>query len=476
LIFEQQVRVDFFMGRAAACFLAIYLGLSPVYCWPGVPTKALALAKFLIIASTVGLIVLDASQRAALRLPAGFAGPLGFLLLFTATIPGLLQGDAYDSLSFFKDIFLAFTMMWATYFYVISGKNIWNVIYIGAVIVGIHCALIVSSSAFNIPNWIAPPDMRILTGELSVGGFTALRTGWSQGVALFIPILFVSVLRSPPLSLFTRIITVCLFVAIIGSQLIVGGRAGLLASAMQVMIICILKKRISFGVVFVGIVALATYLNPYALDQHLRFDRLPQENKGDIEALDSFSAGRVHGAIYSLNLAMKSPVLGHGFGTIKSTGGAGEIHNVWLRLWVESGVALPIALAALIFALLRQSRYCIKSGSFNTESYKAADIRQESLARDMAITSITVLLGGVLISFFSPRTILGAFQNSAIWWVCAGTLCGLFDLARKKVPEKSVQRKVHSLGDRARRLQNHRNPLVKSLRKSGTFPTSGRRE
>lgn len=443
---------------ALGVLLSVYIGLSPVYWWPFIPAEVFYYFKFTLVALAVITVISVSAQRSSLSIPHGYSGIIGFLIIFFAAVPGLIQGERMGSLIFIKDISLGFTMMWAIYLYVQVNENIWYILYFSAIIVALHCVLVTSSAAIGIPNWQAPADIRAseLTADLMVSGFSTLRTGWSQGVALFLPIFLVAFWRSPVKRFLERLCIFVLSSAIVLSQFIVAGRAGILASMIQIFVIGTLMRRFFTSAGMLAIIIAVVSFNPQIVQEHLRFGRL---DDGRPHGLDRFSAGRVSSGIESLQWAMESPLFGHGIKTGRWDGP--EIHNLWLRLWVDAGIFLPAAFAVLVAVFLG------KAAVLYRRSEEERDGQYE-----VAIASIAIFIGGVTISFFSPATLLGAFQNSAVWWVCAGAVCGYFDLSRQR-PRKTAPA-GKSMAAPADNGEVNLRTRPKSLRKTGTFPKSGR--
>jgi hypothetical protein len=82
---------------------------------------------------------------------------------------------------------------------------------------------------------------------------------------------------------------------------------------------------------------------------------------------------------------------------------------------VESGVLLPIVFFAIICVVLQKALRL------------ARNLRGDALGRDdrlFMLSLILIVLSGVVLSFFEPNVLIGAFQNSAIWWAAAGTILG----------------------------------------------------
>jgi O-antigen ligase len=175
---------------------------------------------------------------------------------------------------------------------------------------------------------------------------------------------------------------------------------------------------------------LAVALLPGNTKAHLRFDRL-QGVGTRYERLNSFSAGRIEGYRQAIALAAQRPLHGHGFGNyqLKYDGASAstEVHNLWLRMLVEAGIALPMIFLMLATSVLlasyRRMRWCKRHN------------RDSKLTWSSAALSAVIVTGMVLASV-EPNVLLGSYQNSSIWWVCVGIVIAL---PRAKDNQRSVR-------------------------------------
>jgi O-antigen ligase len=287
--------------------------------------------------------------------------------------------------------------------------------------------LAVTSTLLGFPNWRAPVEFHQVT--LATSGFGSLRTGWSDGIALFVPLLALVILDSKKWKFIVGLTVSVLLLAIIGSQLIVGGRAGLLTSMLIMVVLAYYKlSRVWFvammlTILLVGVSVAGVYINQ--LEEHLRIDRL-FENKSTFEALDHFSADRLSGYLYAVNAFLERPITGYGFGNVIYDGR--EIHNVWLRLLVEAGILLPTVFLYIIANSIKSVKMLMQK---NRSSSTSADT---VISANSGQSLSLVLIGGVVISFLEPNVLVGSFQNTAIWWAVAGLGMAISD--RKKIETK----------------------------------------
>ena len=134
--------------------------------------------------------------------------------------------------------------------------------------------------------------------------------------------------------------------------------------------------------------------------------------------LNDISSGRVYGAMIALERAMESPLIGHGFGnvTLKGT----EIHNLWLKLFVEAGLLLPLLLGYLVYRVfridLKKRALLRREASFSyAHRYRFASLRAYE----------AILLMGLLMSMLEPRALLGSYQLSVLWWCVIGVIAAM---------------------------------------------------
>ena len=118
-----------------------------------------------------------------------------------------------------------------------------------------------------------------------------------------------------------------------------------------------------------------------------------------------------------MELIANRPLLGYGFDGLHSSAlsRAEQIHNLWLRLGVQSGLLAPLVFASVVISVLLRS----------VRHYRETRTRRNSVKTRSVSTSLPlVLVAGLVISMFEPNTLLGTFQTSAIWWASAGAACG----------------------------------------------------
>lgn len=402
------------MNRMISSIWVMYLGLSPVYWLPFITTQNLYYLKLFLVISAVVFSWVSAMVRQAIRFPSGMLGPVGFMVLILSASFAFIQSEPSLLVRRLLDFSLGFIMMWTIYVYAADEVRTLNIFIMASVIIGGLAALTVTSHYLGIPSWHAPVLYRSV--PLDISGFGSLRTGWSNGLVFFIPYLCVLAYGVLNKSNFRRLIGISVIFFIVGSQAVVGGRAGLLASLLAIgwLAYKFLPKIIFISLVGVSVSLAIVYAGLFY--EHLRLDRL-DAGGSMISTLDHFSAGRITSYFFAFNEIMHHPIMGRGFGNAGI--GGHEIHNLWLRMAVEGGVFLPLAFFYFVVRLLRFSARNIKRKALSINGQFS-----EEIMRNYKISVIysVVIYSGILISMFEPNVLLGSFQNSAIWWATAGAL------------------------------------------------------
>lgn len=425
------------MYRFVSMLWGIYLGISPIYWLPAIAPDKLRVVKFLLIGSAVVFTWLGAMKRGEFRIPKGIFGPAGFAAIMVASVFGFYQAADGDLLKPFLDFSMAFLMFWSfSSFYTQDTKRGVEALVLGAVLLAGFCVVTVSSFLVNIPSWHPPPmyDCR----NLSECGFGAKRTGWSNGVALFLPLLFLIVVQQR-VRVRDYICAGVMGVAIVFSQFIVAGRGGLLASLVgaAVIVFRIFPRKVSipFIVLMPTCALILTTMfgasglmdnaeNPNTsreeadLASHLRFDRL--ENGIDYDTLNHFSAGRIESMRLALGVAREHPLIGVGFG--KAVWGGEEVHNLWLRLQVEAGILLPSVFLMFVLrvVLLLRREWRMAKDALHHGRQPGDMVRHQKTATILLV----VLAQGIVISMFEPNALIGSFQATAVWWAALGVAVG----------------------------------------------------
>jgi O-antigen ligase len=331
-------------------------------------------------------------------------GLLGAVALFLSASFGLFQAsDITEIRTNLYQLALPFVVLWSFWNLPQLRGSIASIavpagIFLGALSVVVIYADIARPAALSGP---LPQAARAAW----VSGFNTQSTGWSHGVALYVPFLAVVAVTSV-----RRKATVAIAAAtlIIVGQFIVFGRGGILIAIMGVLVVLAVRYRgrmnwllVVAVLLLVPIAAMATGSpepDPFARSEGLGF-----------EQLDKFSSSRLDLLQRGSAMIADRPLTGYGFGNdwIKGRAFELQIHVTWLRMTIQGGVAFPIVLLAIVLTVIAQAVRVLRSATRTGDPLPI-------------LATILVLFGGMVASFIEPSAIIGAFHASALWWAAAG--------------------------------------------------------
>ena len=375
----------------------LYISLAPVYWLPYVPQRLLELFKAGLIGVGAVTAVVYGIGSSKVRYSRGFLGIVGFSVLLLSISPGLIQGIPDSSIKMFLNISYAFCTFLSFQVLVQSKKDVVELFSYASLVIGGLGMYSVFAGLGIAPDFVAPRKFNGTT--VSISGFTGLRTGWSNGIALYVP--FAAYLIVWHHRVLIKIAAALAILGIFLSQLTVAGRSGLLATIFGcVSMLCIFGKRymIVAGLI-VGGVLIVTYLPQ--LEGHLRLDRV--EGGFDMKSVDHLSAGRIESYTYALDNIVSNPLTGVGFGYTDRSGHS--VHNMLLRFTAETGLIFLFVFVGIAFSALTR---CVKR-------------RRISVYAMVGV----VVVQGLMIAQFEPSALMGSFQNSALWWAVLGIIAGL---------------------------------------------------
>lgn len=233
--------------------------------------------------------------------------------------------------------------------------------------------------------------------RLYATGFSTSRTQWSGGlVSLGIFMVWCFIMTKQ----IRRYFFLAAFVMIVLSQISSGGRGGTLAGLLGVIALLIYYKK--YTAILIGIFASFAFAIAFKdqLFAHLRFDRL----EAGSNASSDFSSGRLEQYGLAFDLIDSPLALFFGFGprgyeaAFANMGIDFEIHNVWLRLFIEYGLFVPLFI--LIFF-------------FSTMFTAVMDNKENKEAMGLVI----ILLAGMFMTLVEPNAIIFSYQNYLCWWL-----------------------------------------------------------
>jgi hypothetical protein len=386
------------------------------------------LIKFALIAGACGVVWYEAVQTDHSLFPPGLAGLTGFYLIVLALFTGAFRAVSVAAIVNTVGNFVqSFLFLWTLYIFCTRGGNVVLVFRNAAVII----------VAFSIPpitNWFLGIPSWSYSGEhpLWLTGFTTKRTGWSTGLALYIPLIVAYPLFLSRKRAFAYSLSLAGIIILLGGQFIAGGRSGLLASLIALAVLSILLPRTLSAMIFTALIGGGVYFSDSVYNQ-LRLDGLGSLS---FETLNRISSYRLDDYIAAYDLFWQRP-LGHGLGKgvqilIRDYQQSTDLHNVWLRLLVDGGI--PLLLGCLLVVC-----WILKKNLENTNLHILHRIRLQrpvhALVKEeqlLLLVCLSVLLAGLSISMFEPQYPIGVFQNSAMWWGSAGTIVGIAALNQNR--------------------------------------------
>ena len=397
----------------ASVLVAAYLGLAPVYWLPFVSPVLVRAGKgtLLVLALLVWFMGRSAN---GLALPRGRLGPAGFVGLAVLAVPGMYQaGELSLAVEFLVDVALSALFVWLLFSMQMKGHDTFSVFAAGMAVLSAFAVFPVASALLGVPRFQSPFDLAPFRST----GFGAGRTGWANALSLYVPIALASVLIDKRRA---RKALVSL-VAIVMAQVVSGGRTGLLLSLFSIAVFVVLcgSRRVRAVVVTLVVIATLIILLSGTLRGLAVVAAADQLRLGDgrgrvtFELLDALTSYRLRGYVTAVELIAERPLAGYGFESVRipvpTLDHDVEIHNVWLKFAVYCGVLFPLYLLLMVVAVLRPA-------------IRTARKRENGKQRAVVTAYSLVLLSGVGVTMVEPAALVGAFQNSALWWGVAGSV------------------------------------------------------
>lgn len=327
-----------------------------------------------------------------------------FYLIFNSL--GLIFGEERESFVFFRDlIYLNLIFISAIY---IKNENKDNIINFYLLIFGLLSTIHILGS-YRIITFNHPVEGK----DISTTGLGELSTEWSSSLAI-IALMYFLLRKKSIFSLFS-------FVLIYSSQIIVNGRAGILATTIGIILFSIFQKKYK-NLLLIGILLFVFLIRPTEnfnrYQDHIFYDQRVVKNYNTgyihnnkeffqnlesigctsfclelIEKLDIISSYRIQQWITGIFNFFRNP-LGKGFGNapIWVSGAEREfhIHNVFIRMANEGGFM------SFIFCIIIISIPIV----FFPSEYKI------------------YFTTSAIPAFFEPRFIFNAaIEQSSIWWL-----------------------------------------------------------
>lgn len=402
--------------------LSLYLGTAPVYWLPGVPQSVVNATKIILFVVPVGMMFPRAMVGGKIYLPKEPWGPMGFLALIVLSATGLIQAtETSVANAFVVDIMTGVGCMWCFFNLTRQGADVGLIFFRAVVIISFFSIFPVVHKFTGLPNWEAPISVQdvVFSYYFFSTGFGARSTGWSSGLAFYLPIaVFLSVTRSVKNSVFRQILCTTMAGCIFSAQIASAGRAGMLASFITLGArILTLRQRLIASVIAVSIAVFSFFYTEFWREP-LRLFRLP-DNWADIvrDDMDGFSGDRILLYVVAIEHIQEQPFFGYGIDQIMVvTKGKRplRIHNVWLKWAVEFGIFMPMWFFFMISIVLARAARIFKK------------LKRNRVDRGLVTASGLMVIVGIFVSMFEAGTFIGSFHYSAIWWAAVGVIWGFY--------------------------------------------------
>lgn len=403
-------------NNLAGAMLGIYLGVAPVYWFPGLTQANIIICKYLIILAGIVLTWSSSIKMQKTVIPKGMAGPIGFVILILSCWSGFFQSELDTIYNKIIDFLMGYLLIWTIYVFIKCKGSIQRVMLISVCITSCLVFLTITSYLFGIPDWRSP--LVYDSKQLWIAGFGAERTGWSNALSFYPAAVFFSFGNFSKNSHFRYWLCLFLFILILGSQLISGGRAGFFASLIVVICLLYIKFPKKYLLILVLASIILVIFKGYYFTDHLRINRL---NSYDISNynIDRFSAGRITLCKAAVGLIKNRSVFGYGFERIEFTIlGAKDVHNIWLKMAVESGLLYPAVFLVFVCSVFLNLKRKMVNEYSNAQRCAVSWNITEKNTNILVLTAI--LFVGLFLSQFEPNMLVGSFQLSAYWWMACG--------------------------------------------------------
>ncbi len=394
--------------------MILYLILSPIYWLPGLPHQLIKYLKIILI--VIVLFDFFNKSKGVIKLPNSFKIPIWVTALWF--VPFIFFSNQTDDLLqliiFYSNYFFGFligVLAFNKYDQIVNNTKKLIYVFIG---VSLLCLFPISNYFFGFPDWLSPFAIEMGTERLDVfwsTGFHGSRTGWSIVLSEFVPfsLLFIKFNNNARLKLKHLIIILILLAPIVGAQIICMGRGGLLGSIISLLIILfkLFSKRIYIFFIAASCLLIFSFINYISVALRIA------DAKGKKLSLNEVSASRDKLIQQAPGLIQSSLIFGNGYKgsvvsgrIIKSDEENLEIHNVFIRMFVDHGIIFGFVILVFIIYLLFN---CFK-------------ILRTETPPIIILIAICIIVSGIASANFEPNTIFGNFQNLPFWWISVGLL------------------------------------------------------
>jgi len=404
-------------SKIALTALAIYPALSGIYWLPGLSGSFISILKLCLLGVFLSVIFLKSinnffDKTRALRF-------LIILIIYNASFfPGYFLANNFTGVVVsITNLLMSVAFSFACYSIILKTIQYKTNEYANSIVERIFETYVYSFfplfaaivlTVFLMGNPISPFDQSLLEA-----GFNSRSNKWSIHLSFVIATAYCMFLFSDGVRGKVFGFVILMAAGLFSAASI--GRTGLLASLLSIYSITFL-----FGRVRSQVLLLVITLAGFASLIFYNYDLVVLLMKSSLETgldLRETSSGRSEQYKLAARLIAENPLTGIGLDNVQPLmlqeyGWPWSVHNLYLRVAAEAGIFAALATFFLvvypIFLALRVSRRC--------ESYRLLNG-----------ASLGIAVSGLIVSIFEPNTIVGSFQNTAIWWLNFGAL-----MARKR--------------------------------------------
>lgn len=391
--------------------LTFYLATSTIYWIPSFPYTILKPIKIGIIISVIILFFWKffIYRYRKMELPYILSIPILLLLIFFVPfmIISLNYGKTFsDSFNYYLNLFFGFLtslMVYNNFHLIKSKKWIYLIPFLTTIFISIPPF---TNFIFNFPEWKVPIKAEDVIDELFwYSGFNFSRTGWSVSLSLFVPLAILVFNDFKKNSTFHFLYFILLVSPILAAQSVSGGRGGLLASLISILITFIVFFGKRYLIIFISIAFLIIQKFKNEIFIAMRINDI----SGNSNSIENLSSNRFSQYKYFYKILFDNPIFGWGYkgseaGVLKYTGNSFEMHNTLLRVFIDHGIIFGTSILFLIIQILYITIKLFKN---------------KNTPRIIHVNSC-ILISTFVASMFEPNVIFGGFQLCAFWWVALG--------------------------------------------------------
>ena len=407
--------------KLVAIVLQVYLTLAPINWLPFVSPVVINLIKYLLvlILSYQTFVTKGISVK-----PYYFFSFNYLLLIIVCALPAIFR--TYDNVIYnILDYVFIFLLFWIIRGAALSRQELFDIFYKVAITIG-AIGLLSLASALSGITITSPAPWHDPFSVSALGGY---RTGWSNSLFLYMPLLLFYFIQSQNRK--TKIYCIIAIAGILASQILSGGRSGFICSILSITIFS--KFNIKGIIVLLLLTLLVSQSVSYiTIEKFFRASDQQLETKAGTSNIDKISSGRIQGYTLGVKFFTDSPLWGNGFGASEYLselrGYKPDIHNTWLKRFVDGGILLLLPIVILFYK-------CYKSGVRN--------IKEQHLSGNYLIMFRTLFFLALFISMGEPNYLVGSFQGEAFFWAMISSfLLGYNVSGEKKLIKRQAPAEV----------------------------------